>query len=63
MSRLPAIRELIRMAFVTMESMPPHEVDELVIAIAAHLRCIRPEQMSPLGTLPAPGEVIRDPRD
>ncbi len=40
----------------------PAEVEAIVCTLVAHLRSWRPESVSPLGTLPAPGEVIRDPR-
>lgn len=40
----------------------PHEVAQLVGALIAHVRAWRPESVSPLGTLPPPGEQIRDPR-
>lgn len=40
----------------------PHEVEAIVSSLVAHLRAWRPESVSPLGTLPAPTESIRDPR-
>lgn len=44
------------------ERQQPHEVETIVSSLVAHLRAWRPESVSPLGTLPPPGEVIRDPR-
>lgn len=40
----------------------PGEVDQIVAQLVAHIRSWRPESVSPLGTLPAPTEAIRDPR-
>ncbi len=40
----------------------PAEVEAIVCSLVAHLRSWRPESVSPLGVLPPPGEVIRDPR-
>lgn len=40
----------------------PADADALVCHLVAHLRAWRPESVAPLGTLPPPGEPIRDPR-
>lgn len=44
------------------ERQHPSEVEAIVSWLVSHLRSWRPESVSPLGTLAAPGEVIRDPR-
>lgn len=41
----------------------PAEVDAIVSHLVAHLRSWKPESVTPLGTLPAPTERIRDPRE
>ncbi len=51
---LIALREL--------EKADPEGVDQIVVALVAHIRSWRPESVSPLGTLPEPGEVAHDPR-
>jgi len=51
---LIALREL--------EKTDPSGVDQIVVALVAHIRSWRPESVSPLGTLPDPGEVAHDPR-
>lgn len=40
----------------------PAEADAIVCSLVSHLRSWRPEAVSPLGTLPEPTTVIRDPR-
>ena len=40
----------------------PHETDELVSMLVAHLRSWRPESVAPLGVLGPPTERIVDPR-
>lgn len=42
--------------------LPPSDADTFAAALAAHLRAWRPVAVAPLGTLPPPGERIRDPR-
>lgn len=41
----------------------PGEASAIVAMLVAHLRAWRPESVAPLGTLPAPSTVIRDPRE
>lgn len=60
-----AAREVLRSVLVQLDELAkvePAEVDQIVIALVAHLRAWRPESVSPLGTLPPPTEIIRDPR-
>lgn len=40
----------------------PADADAIVCTLVSHLRSWRPENVAPLGTLPPPGETIRDPR-
>lgn len=61
--RALAIIEVIRSALQsTDESLTPAEADQVYTAIVSHVRARRPESVSPLGTLPPPGEPVRDPR-
>ncbi len=62
-ARAAAIIEVIRSALHTAdESLTPADADLVYGAIVAHVRARRPVAVSPLGVLPPPGEVIRDPR-
>lgn len=58
-----AILEMLRAALATTdERLMPAERDLVYASLLAHIRARRPESVSPLGTLPPPAEVIRDPR-
>lgn len=63
-ARADAIVEVIRTALrATDEALAPAEADQVYAAIVAHVRARRPVSVSPLGTLPPPSELIRDPRE
>jgi hypothetical protein len=56
---------ILRDAFARLaelEKTAPGDVDAIVSIVVAHVRSWRPESISPLGTLPPPTEIIRDPR-
>ena len=62
-ARAAAIVEVIRTALQTTdEALSPGEADQVYAAIVSHVRARRPVSLSPLGTLPEPTTVIRDPR-
>ena len=60
--RLDAILRTFRGAFDAVERLDPAEADIAFRAVLDHVRARRPESVGCLGTLPAPGEAIRDPR-
>ena len=62
-ARAAAIIEVLRSALASMEHLDPAEQDLIVSTLVADLRARRPVAVAPLGVLPAPTEVIRDPRD
>ena len=60
-----AVAEVLRDGFeqlAELDKVAPDDVDAIVQMVVAHLRAWRPESVSPLGTLPAPTEDVRDPR-
>lgn len=46
-----------------LERVDPEGAEAIRCSLVAHLRSAWPESVSPLGTLPPPGEIVRDPRD
>lgn len=63
MNRAAHVFEQLRAALqITDEELEPAEADLVYTTLVAHIRARRPEAVSPLGTLPAPTERIRDPR-
>lgn len=59
------LRERLREILVDLDEhqkVDINEVDDIVIALVAHLRSWRPESVSPLGTLPPPDRIV-DPRE
>ena len=61
-NRALALVEVFRSALATLETLSSAEQDRIVELLVADLRARRPVAVSPLGTLPAPTEKIRDPR-
>ena len=58
-----AILEQLRGALAAVDQdFEPDAQERIYRALVAHVRSRRPDSVVPLGTLPPPGEVIRDPR-
>lgn len=60
-----AIAEVLRAAFDQLrelDKLASNDVDDIIAATIATVRGLRPESVSPLGTLPEPEATNLDPR-